>query len=305
MKLFDMHCDTPLELYLRRQGLADNTLHVSLDKAADFDNYIQCAAVWSDASLSDGDCFYRFSEAVSYLKNQLAMWKTPLIKSSGQLDCDRGLILTVEGARLICGELSRIDDLYNAGVRIMTLVWKGSDSIGGAWDTDIGLTPLGRSVVEKCLDVGIIPDVSHGSRRLTSEVLEIMKSHGKAPLATHSNAFSVCSHSRNLDDDTISEIASVNGLCGISFCTFHLSEAKAGMNDIFYHIDKYIDLGGSENVCFGCDFDGISETPEGIKDLSSMKILFDAAVRRYGSDTAENIFYNNAYKYMKSNLPSV
>lgn len=304
MKLFDMHCDTPLEMYLKGQGLEENDLHVSLNKAGNIEKYVQCAAVWSDASLSDRDCLNRFFLSSEYLKSQLSKFGIPLIKTGGQLDVSRGFILTVEGARLISGELSNIDILYDIGVRIMTLVWKDEDSVGGAWNTDIGLTPLGHAVVERCLDVGIIPDVSHGSRKLVSEVLDIMHSRGRMPLATHSNAYSVCPHDRNLSDGDIRRIADMGGLCGISFCPPHLSCGNASVSDVFYHIDKYIDLGGRKNVCFGCDFDGIDETPEGINDLSSMKILFDAASHRYGEDTAEDIFYNNAYNYMKSNLPT-
>lgn len=304
MKLFDMHCDTPLEMYLKGQELDCNDLHVSLDKADGIEKYIQCAAVWSDASLSDRDCLDRFFAASRYLKSQLSICGVPLITSSCQLGVERGFILTVEGARLISGELSNIDILYALGVRIITLVWKGEDSVGGAWDTDMGLTPLGHAIVEKCLDIGIIPDISHGSRKLISEVLDIMNVHGRIPLATHSNAYSVCRHDRNLADSDIRRIADMGGLCGISFCIPHLRDGDASVDDIFCHIDKYIDLGGRKNVCFGCDFDGIDTTPEGINDLSSMKMLFDAASRRYGEDTAEDIFYNNAYNYMKSNLPA-
>lgn len=303
MKLFDMHCDTPLELYLRGQNISDNDLHVSLKKAAAFEKYTQCAAIWSDASLSDSDCLERFRAASDSFKRQLSEIGLPLIEYKEQLDTKRGFILTVEGARLICGELDNIDMLQRCGVRIMTLVWSGNDSVGGAWNTDSGLTPLGHAIVEACLDTGIIPDISHGSKKLSEDVIDIMKKRGRAPLATHSNCLSVRQHPRNLDDKTIREICALGGICGISFCPDHLSDGEASADDIFRHIDRYIDLGGAKNVCFGCDFDGISKTPHGVDDISSMKILFDAACRRYGEAAAEDIFYNNAYNYMKNTLP--
>lgn len=303
MKLFDMHCDTPLELYLKNQRLCDNDLHVSLNKADSFEKYIQCAAVWSNASLSDRDCLDQFKKAADYFEGELSDLSMRLITTKAQLDTHRGFILTVEGARLICGELSTLDMLYRRGVRILTLVWKGEDSIGGAWDTDMGLTPLGHAVAQKCLDIGIIPDISHGSRKLSHEVIEIMKHANIPPLATHSNAAGAYKNPRNLDDDTVRSMCTLGGLCGISLCTHHLADGDVTFDDIFKHIDKYIDLGGEKNVCFGCDFDGIDKTPEGIKDLSSMMLLFDRAATRYGSAVAEDIFYNNAYNYMKSVLP--
>lgn len=304
MKLFDMHCDTPLELYRNGTSIRSNSLHVSLDKAADFEKYIQCAAIWSDSSLSDSDCLERFQKSAAYFKNQLGISGTPLIEGADKLNADRGFILTVEGARLICGELSNLDMLYDCGVRILTLVWKGEDSIGGAWDTDMGLTPLGRAVVEKCLDIGIIPDISHGSRKLSHEVIDMLKSADIPPLATHSNAVGAYKHPRNLDDDTVHRICDLGGICGISLCTDHLADSYPSFDDIFKHIDKYIDLGGAKNVCFGCDFDGIKKTPAGISDLSSMKSLYNEAVKKYGSTVTEDIFFNNAYNYMKRILPT-
>ena len=305
MKLFDLHCDTPLELFLKKEKLCRNSLHISLEKAGKFERYIQCAAVWSDPRLTEDECFRRFFEAAEYFKGELSLCDVPLIKTKKDLnDCtQRGAILAVEGARLLRGEPDGIAALYNEGVRILTLVWKGSDLAGGAWDTNKPLSPQGTECVERCLDTGIIPDVSHGSPELISRVLDIAEKRGVSPLATHSNSFSVYPHRRNLSDELFRRICHMGGLGGINLCPDHLCGGNASCEDVLRHIERYINLGGEENIALGCDFDGISEVPDGIEDISRLPRLYDAVSKRFGAKSADRLFFENAYKYMLNNLP--
>lgn len=304
MKLFDMHCDTPLELFLKKEKLYNNSLHISLEKAVGFERYIQCAAVWSDPELSEAECFSRFYEASAYFKDELNTCNVPLISCKNDLkNAKRGFILSVEGSRLLHGEPSGINYLYNEGVRILTLVWKGFERTGGGWDTNMPLTASGEECVERCLDTGIIPDVSHGSRALIKQVLDIAKRRGVSPLATHSNSYSVCRHKRNLSDSLFRQICSMGGLCGISLCPQHLRGKSATVYDILKHTEHYINLGGEENIALGCDFDGISDVPAGVSDISRLTRLYDAAAHCFGSKSADRLFFENAYNYMVNNLP--
>lgn len=305
MKLFDLHCDTPLELFLKKEKLCRNSLHISLEKAGKFERYIQCAAIWSDPQLTEDECFRRFFEAAEYFKGELSLCGVPLIKTKKDLNnCTRrGAILAVEGARLLRGEPDGITELYNEGVRILTLVWKGSDLAGGAWDTNEPLSPQGTEYVERCFDTGIIPDVSHGSPELISRVLDIAEKRGVSPLATHSNSFSVYPHRRNLSDELFRRICHMGGLCGINLCPDHLCGGNASCDDVLRHIERYINLGGEENIALGCDFDGISEVPDGIEDISRLPRLYDAVAKRFGANSADRLFFENANKYMLNNLP--
>ena len=305
MKLFDLHCDTPLELFLKKEKLYKNSLHISLEKAEEFEKYIQCAAIWSDPKLTEDQCFQRFFEAAEFFKGELSRCGVTLIKTKRDLNDStrRGAILAVEGARLLRGEPDGIASLYNEGVRILTLVWKGSDWAGGAWDTNGPLSPQGAECVEMCFDTGIIPDVSHGSPELISRVLDIAEKRGASPLATHSNSFSVNPHRRNLSDDLFRRICHMGGLCGINLCPDHLCGGNASRDDILRHIEHYINLGGEENIALGCDYDGISEVPDGIEDISHLPRLYDAAVKRFGAKSADRLFFENANKYMLNNLP--
>ena len=65
----------------------------------------------------------------------------------------------------------------------------------------------------------------------------------------------------------------MGGLCGINLCPDHLCGGNASCDDVLRHIERYINLGGEENIALGCDFDGISEVPDGIEDISRLPRL--------------------------------
>ncbi len=308
MNLFDLHCDTALELYLQKQPLKDGSLHVSLDKAREYETYIQTMACWCDCSLSDEDAYAQFLTVTDHLKDELNANGIPLIRDKASLSAvreksNRGVILAVEDARLLSGKISRLDTLYARGVRFLTLTWGGESSIGGAHDTEKPLTPFGREVVERCFEIGIIPDVSHASRRVTAEVIKMAKSVGRPVLATHSNAFAVHEHTRNLTDAEFSAIAETGGVVGVSLCTYHLSHGSCGISDVVRHIKHYLSIGGENALCLGCDFDGIETTPDGIPDLSALPALYNA-LRNAGvsEETAQKIFFENAYGFTAANI---
>ena len=281
--------------------MRENGLHISLEKAKAFDPYIQVGAIWSDNSLSDEEAWIRYGEVLQYFKKQDGVRQ---IKSSDGLDGDLpGIILAVEGARLLCGDLDRLDVLYRDGVRILTLTWAGSDIIGGAHGTDDPLTVFGCSVVERCFDLGIIPDVSHASRKVTKQVLDMAKSSKKSVIASHSDSYSVFSHQRNLTDHEFSYIISLGGIVGVSLYPPHLAgKETAGIDDVMRHIMHYINLGGIGSVALGCDFDGIECTPTGLDDVSCLVKLWDALSQKIGEDGADRVFFGNAHDFLKTNL---
>ncbi|MBO5670080.1 MAG: membrane dipeptidase, partial [Clostridia bacterium] len=165
LKLFDLHCDTASLLFDRKQSLAANDLHIDLDKANSFDTYIQTMAVWSNYRLSDEAAWERFWDIRENLLAQLDAYRIPLIKNSGDLskaaENKRGAILAVEDARLLAGHPERLDILHDCGVRFLTLTWSGETCIGGAHNTNSGLTVFGRAMAEEALERGMILDISH------------------------------------------------------------------------------------------------------------------------------------------------
>ncbi len=301
MNFADLHCDTPYELYKTKQNITSNELHISLNKCDNFSRYIQTAAIWSDFAKSNDECYTQFFDICNYFKKQagyLIRYNSGQIRGSGRTS----FVLAVEDARLLNGNLKRLDKLYNAGVRLMTLTWKDVSCIGGSWNTAVGLTDFGYRCVEKMFEVGIIPDISHGSKALLLDVCKIAKSVGKPFCATHSDSFSVCPHRRNLTDDDAKLIVSCGGIVGISMCPFHLASKNAKTEHIINHIDHYISVIGEDSVAFGCDFDGVASLPQGINDITSIKYVFSESCLKFGERISEKIFFNNAYNFLLTNI---
>ena len=306
--LFDLHADTPSELYRKKLSLQSNTLHVALDKAKDFHRYCQVMAVWSNCRLSDEEAWDHFWQIRENLLRELSDNRIPLLTDGASLQKalsaeGRGAILAVEDARILAGDLSRLDRLYEAGVRFLTLTWAGETCIGGSHDTDTPLTPFGRAVVERCFLLGITPDVSHASRQVTKEVIALAKAARRPLIATHSNACSVWEHTRNLTDAEFKEITECGGIVGISLCPPHLAKDDCTVDTVVSHILHYLSLGGENTLCLGCDFDGIDTTPEGLTDLSQMPLLYDALLQKgIPESTVRKIFFENAYGFAAANI---
>ena len=307
LKLFDLHCDTASALFDRKESLTKNDLHVDLAKADPFDTYIQTMAVFSAHRLSDDAAWDRFFDIRKNLLAQLQAHHIPLLQSGGDLaDATaekRGVILSVEDARILTGDLRRLDTLYGCGVRFLTLTWSGETCIGGSHDTDAPLTDFGRAVVERCFTLGIVPDVSHASRRVTAEVLAMAKKANRPVIATHSNAFACRQHTRNLTDAEFRAIAECGGIVGISLAPEHLADGACSIADVVSHIRHYLSLGGESSLCLGCDFDGIDSTPDGLSDLSRLPALADALSENGVPDAVvRRIFFENAYGFAVKNI---
>lgn len=289
MRIFDMHADTPYKMFSKNVGFSDEGLHVSLDKIKSYESYKQVFAFWCDNEKSDCEVYSDFFEMRKHF-----------IKSMNECEKENlSYYFSVEDARLLEGRLERLPLLYSLGVRILTLVWRGISIIGGAYDTDIGLTEFGKKALYTALDIGIIPDVSHASRRVTREVYEASAGKQMPFIATHSNSYSVYPHKRNLLDEEFLIIKKSSGIVGISLAPEHLCEGDAHINDVVNHIEHYLSLGGEDTLCLGCDFDGIDSTPCELSDLSKLYLLKEELLRiGYSEILTDKIFFQNANNFV-------
>ena len=283
--LFDLHCDTFSELYKQNLNIKSSNLHVSLDKASIFSPYSQIASIWTDNSYTNDEGYDHFLRCVSYVNEQLSSFNVL-----------PRFILGVEDARILNGSLERLYILYNCGVRVLTLCWKGFSCIGGSWDTDIPLTVFGANVVLECARLGITVDLSHASIPVQRTVLDLGQKHGFAPIFSHSNSFTVCNHKRNVCDGIFSQTVEMGGLVGISLCPQHLSNEKnACLSTIIKHIEHFLNLKGENTLCLGCDFDGVDTLPTEIASITDLQKVYSALVRAFGYHTTAKIFYQNAH----------
>lgn len=302
-RLFDLHCDTAVRLYAKKQSIVKNPFHISLEAASVFPSYLQIMAVWSDKTLNDEEAWQRFLAVTDYLQDDTQKNGFPLLTDGKNLP-PRGHFLAVEDARLLGGVSGRIGILYERGVRFLTLVWGGESRIGGAHDTNAGLTDYGRRILYECLALGIIPDISHASRKTANEVLSLAAKAGKPVIATHSNAFAICPHTRNLTDEQFLAIRQSGGIVGLCLCPSHLcTEPKnASVENVLHHLDHWLSLGGEDTVALGCDLDG-TDLPNGFSDISDLARLAETMSGHGYTDTQiKKIFWLNAVNFVKNHI---
>jgi len=294
IKIFDTHCDTVYELCKRGLGFDNKETHINLRGSKKYDTYKQVFAVWSDNKRTPEQNWDDYQKVRDLYNSSIL----PL-KSEAFLP-----ILAVEGGALLNGDLGRLDSMKNDGVTMMTAVWKDDCCIGGAHNTRNGLTSFGRDAVLKMLDIGIVPDVSHASDRMTYEILELAYLQSKPVCASHSNSRTVRSHTRNLTDEAFGLIKKSGGLTGISLCCDHLEDTDlrhADLTSIIRHIEHYMSLGGQDTVCLGCDFDGIDRLPDGFTGLESLPLIKNELIRlNYGEALVDKILYSNADRFFSS-----
>ena len=305
MRYFDLHCDTLTELFDRGESLEDSSCHVSEKAISSFEKYAQVFAVFSKVGMADSNCYERFKSCVKSFKEKNAVkFCTTGEEIKSELDTSRrAYILSVEDARLLDGDISRVKVMYDAEVRLITPLWMGETCIGGSFDTDEGLSDFGKLAVYKIIKLGIVPDISHASRRSADEIMTIAEELDRPVIASHSNSFTVYPHRRNLTDDEAVRVKESGGIVGISLAPQHLCDGKAGVSDILKHIDHYVSRIGDGHVAFGCDFDGIETTPDKISKQKDMSVIAEEMARHgYTDDTINKIFYENAYRFFTENL---
>lgn len=308
----DFHCDTALELYRKQQQLQTNQLAISLDAAKAYRHYAQFFAVWGSYKRTDEEIYDDFI-AVSDHFDHLISQNNTICRVRTAKDLDQAwkngqtaAFLAVEDARLLAGNIHRLDELAARGVTYLTLMWAGESIIGGAHNTDVGLTPFGKEVVQGCFARGILPDISHASAASADDILSLAEAAKRPVIASHSNAYSVWNHSRNLRDEHFRRLIALDGIVGLNLCAHHVkdcdNEGYARPEDMLPHIEHFLSLGGENHISIGGDLDGAS-LPEGISTVADVTLLADAMAKQGYSETLiRKIFGGNALAFIERNF---
>lgn len=283
MKFFDLHCDTITECYKQNKSLKNNDLDISLEKGKYLDKWTQVFAIWLPDKI-------RGDEAELYYGNVLAKYREE-IKDAENVEP----ILAVEGGAVLNGKLENVEKLYRDGVKLITLTWKGDNELGsGSFsENDKGLTPFGKDAVKEMMSLGIVPDVSHLGDKSFSDLCEFTDG---TFIASHSNAYGINPHVRNLKDWQIKEIVRRKGLIGLNFYNTFLGEGNA-VEMLMKHAEYVLSFSAEDVLCMGSDFDGCSIDEE-LKGIEKMESLYSAFSSYFGSRLADKIFYENANSYL-------
>lgn len=303
MRVVDLHCDSLYESVTRNIPLDDGSLEVVLDRAPE-SRKLQCYAAWIPDGYSPIEAEKLFFTAAKRLDDECQRLSIELLKpGNGCKKAFSGNIysayLTVENGLALGNKLDNVHRFADMGVRMMTLTWNAENAIGGGADTHKGLTVFGKQVVREMERTGIIVDISHASEELFYDVAE---NSSKPFVASHSNAYAVTSHRRNLKDEQIREMIRRRGLIGLNFHNAFLNDSpeKAGAYDILRHAEHFLSLGCEDCLCFGSDFDG-GVLPYDINDSRDYDKIYELFLQHhYKQELVDKIFFENALNFFEN-----
>jgi membrane dipeptidase len=227
--------------------------------------------------------------------------------------------LGMENGRALENSLGPLRAYFDLGVRYMTLTHgRRTDWADSATDEAKhgGLTPFGKEVVREMNRLGMLVDLSHVSPAVMHQALDV----SEAPVIfSHSSAFGVTPHPRNVPDDVLRRLAKNGGLVMVTFIPGFVSrkvmdweaplmtqlqgataisdferlekerekvagpKPKATIADVADHIEHAARMAGVDHVGIGSDFAGVG-MPEGLEDTSRYPYLFAELVRRGWKD---------------------
>lgn len=324
MRKIDLHCDTLLKIVEENKPLhyllQNHEGHVDLKRLCQSEYGIQFFAAFIETSIFSPetamcDGYNRALQLIKVFDDACKEYPEYLysIRSVKDMKKERtgnqiGGVLTIEESGILDNKLELIDDLYDRGVRLMTLTWNLENCIGYPNSSDkkimnMGLKQFGIDAVKYMNEKKMIIDVSHLNDGGFWDCIK----YSKEPIvASHSNCRALCDHPRNLSDDMLKAIGNKRGLVGLNFLPNFLGEGKmAGtIEAMMAHIRHIINKAGIHSVALGTDFDGFHDLCE-IRDAGEMnKIEIALEKEGYTSTEIEKILYRNAEDFLLEMLPN-
>lgn len=309
--VFDLHCDTALELLSREdrpeRSLRSNDCHIDLERAGKLAGYCQCFACFTTPFMHDWMRIAPetvFEQEIKILHKALEENKDVLAQAFTAEDVEKNLqgvrmsaIFTIEGPAGFGFDPAKLEELYRQGFRITSLGWNEKNPLAGSNVTGGGLTDLGREYIKEAQRLGMIVDVSHISDEAFWDIMDVTQ----APIvATHSNSRAVCGHSRNLTDDMFRAICNTGGVAGFNQYDAFVGE-KPDLNTACDHFLHFMELDPEgKHIALGGDLDGCEALPMGFTGVESYPDLADALLLRgLSEENLYDIYWNNALGVMK------
>jgi len=225
--------------------------------------------------------------------------------------------LAIEGLHQIGNSVATLRNYFALGIRYATLTHNCHNIYADSALSDLpeggsvkakpywgGVSKAGQKLIKEMNRLGLIVDISHVSQDTMIDVLgagEDGWSGSVAPVIfSHSSAYTLCPHPRNVPDDILKLVKKKNGVVMVNFAPDFIScveadppndsglpdfvPANATLETVADHIMHIGQLIGYDHVGVGSDFDGIPSVPKDLEDVSKFPSLFAELLRRGVSD---------------------
>lgn len=177
------------------------------------------------------------------------------------------VLLGIEGADALGGDVDRIDAWHERGVRLIGLVHLGDNDLGttclpwqryvgplpGRRRTAPGLSALGARVVERMNELGVLVDAAHADRATLLGIVDV----ATAPVvSSHTGARALQDFPRYLTDEELTAIAATGGLVGL----WPYRSRRRGARDVpelVAHARHIADTIGPKHLALGTDMNGV------------------------------------------------
>ncbi|HZL93975.1 MAG TPA: membrane dipeptidase, partial [Vicinamibacterales bacterium] len=227
----DTHVDIPLDFATPAVDPLTADLQVNLDKmvrggldAGFFIVYVgQTARTEANYAQAQTEALTKFT-AIHRMTEELYPERIELAYSAADVEriVSAGKLVAaigIENGYVLGPALETLERYYELGARYVTLVHNGDNDLGrsaqpraelgDSADSTAGLTELGAMAVDRMNRLGIMVDVSHGSKQTALDAIRL----SAAPvIASHSGIASVSAHPRNLDDETLLAVRDNGGV---------------------------------------------------------------------------------------------
>ncbi|MCB0491065.1 MAG: membrane dipeptidase [Cyclobacteriaceae bacterium] len=198
------------------------------------------------------------------------------IKATRLSDIDRAIkekklavFYLIQSSEPIEKDLSRLDILYNLGLRSVQMTYNSRNYVGdGCYErTDAGLSNFGMELVARLNEKNMLIDLSHAGMKTMAETITASK---KPIIISHSTCRALYQHARNTTDENLKLLADHGGVIGMcQIRTFMTKEKTNNLEVYFDHIDHAVKTAGIDHVAIGSDRDHrvIPSTEEEIQIL--------------------------------------
>jgi membrane dipeptidase len=246
--VFDGHNDVPIQLRGRFGNVIGDfdfvdttdtgaehsegrTMHTDLTRLRKGKVGAQFWSVYVSAGLSEPEAVQATLEQIDVTRRLVARYPDDLQFALTARDVEASIkagriasLLGIEGGHSIGGSLGVLRQMYDLGVRYMTLTHSKTLSwVDSATDVPRhgGLTDHGRNVIREMNRIGMLVDLSHVSEDTMHDVLDV----ARAPVIfSHSGARAINGHARNVPDSVLARLPQNGGVVMVVGLPGFLSE---------------------------------------------------------------------------------